>query len=206
MTDDYPYGGGQGMVMKPEPLVGAIEAIRERSNNARVILLSPRGEVFNQRSAARLAGLEHIVLVCGRYEGVDERVRLYLATEEISIGDYVLSGGELPALVIVDALARFVPGVVGDEHSVARDTFARGLLDFAQYTRPAEFRGWAVPPVLLSGHHAEIERWRRRDALKRTLERRPDLIADGSALDSDDRALLKELLESREKGACDDCR
>jgi tRNA (guanine37-N1)-methyltransferase len=149
----------------------------------------------------RLSRLEHVVILCGRYEGVDERVRLHLATEELSIGDYVLSGGELPALVIVDAIARFVPGIVGDEESVARDTFARGLLDFAQYTRPAEFRGMTVPPVLLSGHHAEIERWRRREALRRTLERRPDLVANPSALDADDRTLLKELLESREKGA-----
>ena len=147
-----------------------------------------------------MSRLPHVVLLCGRYEGVDERVRLGLATEELSIGDYVLSGGELPALVIVDAVARFVPGVVGDEDSVARDTFARGLLDFAQYTRPADFRGMAVPPVLLSGHHAEIERWRRREALRRTLERRPDLMRDLS-LDAEDRRLLQELLEQGEKGA-----
>ncbi len=140
------------------------------------MLTSPDGRRFTHGDAERLSRLPHVVMLCGRYEGVDERVRLRLATEEMSIGDYVLSGGELPALVIVDAVARFVPGVVGDEESVARDTFARGLLDFAQYTRPAEFRGMTVPPVLLSGHHAEIERWRRREALRRTLERRPDLL------------------------------
>jgi tRNA (guanine37-N1)-methyltransferase len=202
VVDDEPFGGGPGMVLKPEPLFRAVDAIRaERGEPSAIVLTSPDGRRFSHEDAERLSGLEHVVILCGRYEGVDERVRLHLATEEISIGDYVLSGGELPALVIVDAVARFVPGVVGDEESVARDTFARGLLDFAQYTRPAEFRGMSVPPVLLSGHHAEIERWRRREALQRTLDRRPDLVADPSALDPDDRTLLKELLESREKGA-----
>jgi tRNA (guanine37-N1)-methyltransferase len=202
VVDDMPFGGGPGMVLKPEPLFRAVEAIgAEHGEPAAVVLTSPDGRRFSHGDAARLSRLGHVVILCGRYEGVDERVRLHLATEEISIGDYVLSGGELPALVIVDAVARFVPGVVGDEESVARDTFARGLLDFAQYTRPAEFRGMPVPPVLLSGHHAEIERWRRREALQRTLERRPDLLADPAALDPDDRRLLKELLETREKGA-----
>ena len=142
----------------------------------------------------RLSGAGHVVVLCGRYEGVDERVRANLATEEISIGDYVLTGGELPALVIVDAVARLVPGVVGDEASVARDSFASGLLDFPQFTRPADFRGCPVPPVLLSGHHAEIDRWRRREALKRTLERRPELLAD-SALEPDDRRMVEDLLK-----------
>jgi tRNA (guanine37-N1)-methyltransferase len=202
VVDDVPFGGGPGMVLKPEPLFRAVDAIRQdRGRPSAIVLTSPDGRRFTHDDARRLSRLQHIVILCGRYEGVDERVRLHLATEELSIGDYVLSGGELPALVIVDAVARFVPGVVGDEASVARDTFARGLLDFAQYTRPAEFRGLTVPPVLLSGHHAEIERWRRREALRRTLERRPELIADPSGLDADDRALLKELLESREKGA-----
>ena len=202
VVDDMPFGGGPGMVLKPEPLFRAVDAIRaERGEPAAVILTSPDGQRLSQETARRLSGAGHVVILCGRYEGVDERVRLHLATEDISIGDYVVSGGELPALVIVDAVARFVPGVVGDEESVARDTFARGLLDYGQYTRPAEFRGLTVPPVLLSGHHAEIERWRRRDALRRTLERRPDLVAEGSALGPDDRALLKELLERREKGA-----
>jgi tRNA (guanine37-N1)-methyltransferase len=202
VVDDVPFGGGPGMVLKPEPLFRAVDAIRgERGEPAAVVLTSPDGRRFSHQDAERLSRLPHVVILCGRYEGVDERVRLHLATEEISIGDYVLSGGELPALVIADAVARFVPGVVGDEASVARDTFARGLLDFAQYTRPAEFRGMGVPPVLLSGHHAEIERWRRREALQRTLERRPDLIGDGARLDPGDLALLRELLKDREKGA-----
>jgi tRNA (guanine37-N1)-methyltransferase len=202
VVDDVPFGGGPGMVLKPEPLFRAVDAIRSgRGEPSAIVLTSPDGKRFSHQDAVRLSALPHLVILCGRYEGVDERVRLHLATEEISIGDYVLSGGELPALVIVDAVARFVPGVVGAGESVARDTFARGLLDFAQYTRPAEFRGMGVPPVLMSGHHAEIERWRRREALKRTIERRPDLVADRSALDPEDRALLQELLESREKGA-----
>ena len=202
VVDDVPFGGGPGMVLKPEPLFRAVDAIRAgRGEPSAIVLTSPDGQRFTHADAARLSRLGHVVILCGRYEGVDERVRLHLATEEISIGDYVLSGGELPALVIADAVARFVPGVVGDDESVARDTFARGLLDFAQYTRPSEFRGLRVPPVLTSGHHAEIERWRRREALERTLARRPDLVADPSGLDPDDRRLLKELLESREKGA-----
>jgi tRNA (guanine37-N1)-methyltransferase len=150
--------------------------------------------------ARRLRALAHVVFLCGRYEGVDERVRRHLATEALSIGDYVVSGGELPALVMVDAIARLVPGVVGDEVSVARDTFADGILDFPQFTRPAVFRGLDVPPVLLSGHHAEIARWRRREALARTLAQRPDLL-DAAALDAEDRAMLRELEALREKGA-----
>jgi tRNA (guanine37-N1)-methyltransferase len=161
-----------------------------------VILTSPEGERFTHTSAVRLSRLDHIVVLCGRYEGVDERVRTGLATESLSIGDYVLSGGELAALVIVDCVARLVPGVVGDEGSVARDTFARGLLDYPQYTRPAEFRGMRVPPVLLSGHHGEIERWRRREALARTLAQRPDML-ERAALDAEDEALLKELRQTR---------
>ena len=198
VVDDMPFGGGPGMVLKPEPVFAAVERIRsERGEPDAVLLTSPDGERFTHRIAERLSALEHIVVLCGRYEGVDERVRTGLATEALSIGDYVLSGGELPALVIVDGVARLVPGVVGDESSVARDTFARGLLDYPQYTRPAEFRGMGVPPVLLSGHHGEIERWRRREALARTLERRPDLLAS-AALDSEDAALLKELLKARQ--------
>ncbi len=198
VVDDVPFGGGPGMVLKPEPLFRAVDAIRvERGEPSAIVLTSADGHRFSHVDAERLSRLPHVVILCGRYEGVDERVRLHLATEEISIGDYVLSGGELAALVLVDAVARFVPGVVGDADSVARDTFARGLLDFAQYTRPAEFRGLSVPAVLTSGHHAEIERWRRGEALRRTLERRPDLVADPSVLDPDDRELLKELLERR---------
>ena len=178
VVDDAPFGGGPGMVLKPEPLFAAVEAIRtERGDPGAIVLTSPDGERLTHRVAERLSALDHVVILCGRYEGVDERVREHLATEAISIGDYVVSGGELPALVIVDAVARLVPGVVGDESSVAGDTFARdGLLDFPQYTRPAEFRGLAVPDVLLSGHHAAIERWRREQALARTRRYRPDLL------------------------------
>lgn len=198
VVDDMPFGGGPGMVLKPEPLFRAVDAIRTaRGEPSAVILTSPDGRRFSHEDAQRLSRMPHVVILCGRYEGVDERVRLHLATEELSIGDYVLTGGELPALVIVDATARFVPGVVGDEASVGRDTFARGLLDFAQYTRPAEFRGLPVPPVLLSGHHGEIERWRRREALRRTLARRPELVSDPSRLEPDDRELLEELLKER---------
>jgi tRNA (guanine37-N1)-methyltransferase len=178
VVDDMPFGGGPGMVLKPEPLFVAVERIREeRGAPDAIILTSPDGERLTHGAATRLSALDHLVILCGRYEGVDERVREHLATETISIGDYVLSGGELPALVIVDAVARLVPGVVGDEASVGGDSFARdGLLDFPQYTRPAEFRGLGVPPVLLSGHHAEIEKWRRQQALERTRRHRPDLL------------------------------
>ena len=201
VVDDVPFGGGPGMVLKPEPLFRAVEHIREtRGEPGAVILTSPDGPALTHAAAERLRTGGHVVVLCGRYEGVDERVRRHLATEELSIGDYVVSGGELPALVIVDAIARLVPGVVGDEQSVARDSFAGGLLDYPQFTRPAEFRGMAVPPVLLSGHHREIERWRRREALARTLQRRPDLL-EQVVLDPEDRQLLRELREQREKGA-----
>lgn len=179
VVDDVPFGGGPGMVLKPEPFFAAIDRIREtRGTPDAVILTSPDGERLTHAVAERLSALDHLVVLCGRYEGVDERVREHLATEAISIGDYVLSGGELPALVIVDAVARFIPGVVGDEASVATDSFTSGLLDFPQYTRPAEFRGHAVPPVLLSGHHAEIAKWRREQALERTRRHRPDLLEE----------------------------
>jgi tRNA (guanine37-N1)-methyltransferase len=200
VVDDVPFGGGPGMVMKPEPFFRAAEHIgRERGRPDAIVLTSPDGRRFTHGEAERLARLTHVVLLCGRYEGVDERVRKHLATEELSIGDYVVSGGELPALVIVDAVARLIPGVVGDSESVARDSFARGLLDFPQYTRPADFDGLTVPDVLLSGHHAEIARWRRREALRRTLVERPDLL-DSAALDLDDKRVIHELVEEREKG------
>jgi tRNA (guanine37-N1)-methyltransferase len=206
VVDDMPFGGGPGMVLKPEPLFAAVEHIRTaRGTPAAVILTSPDGGRFTHADAVRLSGFGHIAVLCGRYEGVDERVRTHLATETLSIGDYVLSGGELPALVIVDAVARMVSGVVGDGQSVARDSFARGLLDYPQYTRPADYRGMGVPPVLLSGHHRDIERWRRREALVRTLERRPDLLANVS-LDPEDEALLGELLAEREKEHSDERR
>ena len=192
-VDDVPYGGGPGMVMKPEPLVKAVEAIRkDRGEPATVVLLSPQGRLFTQREAERLGGLKHVVLLCGRYEGMDERVRELVATEELSIGDYVVSGGELAALVIVDAVSRLVPGVVGDAGSVEADSFSRGLLDYPHYTRPAEFAGRQVPEVLLSGHHAEVRRWRKREALRRTLNRRPDLLADAS-LDEEEREMLEQI-------------
>jgi tRNA (guanine37-N1)-methyltransferase len=199
VVDDVPFGGGPGMVMKPEPFFRAVEKISaDRGRPGAVVLTSPDGPRLDQAMARRLRGIDHIAILCGRYEGVDDRVRQHLATEEISIGDYVLSGGELAALVIIDVVSRLVPGVVGDEQSVARDTFEKGLLDFPQFTRPAEFEGREVPAVLLSGHHGEIERWRRREALARTLERRPELI-ESADLDSEDRALLYELLDKKEK-------
>jgi tRNA (guanine37-N1)-methyltransferase len=198
-VDDVPYGGGPGMVMKPEPLVKACAAIGDaRGVPDAVILLSPQGRRFDQAEAVRLGGLSHIVLLCGRYEGMDERVRELVATEELSVGDYVLSGGELAALVVVDAVSRLIPGVVGDLQSVEQDSFSRGLLDYPHYTRPATFAGLAVPDVLLSGHHADVRRWRRKAALARTLERRPDLVA-GAELDDEDRALLDEIRTERER-------
>jgi tRNA (guanine37-N1)-methyltransferase len=201
VVDDVPYGGGPGMVLKPEPVFRALEAIdAEAAARPRVILTSPQGERLTQRGVERLSGVPHLVLLCGRYEGIDERVKARV-DEELSIGDYVLSGGELAALVVVDAVARLVPGVVGDEESVAADSFSRGLLDFPQYTRPATVVVGAeelkVPDVLLSGHHAEIRRWRKREALARTLARRPDLLAD-AALDDEEREMLRELEASRE--------
>jgi tRNA (guanine37-N1)-methyltransferase len=193
VVDDVAYGGGPGMVMKPEPFFRAVESIASiHGPLGPVVLTTPDGRQFDHAVAGRLSKARHVTVLCGRYEGVDDRVRSGLATEEISIGDYVLTGGELPALVIVDAVARLVPGVVGDEESVARDSFARGLLDYPQFTRPAEFRGVAVPAVLLSGHHAEIDRWRRREALRRTLMTRPDLLAH-AALSDDDRLVLDDL-------------
>ena len=160
------------------------------------MLLSPAGKRFTQRDAERFVALGHIVLLCGRYEGVDERVREHVATEEVSIGDYVLSGGEIPALVLVDAVSRLVPGVVGDGQSVEEDSFSRGLLDYPHYTRPAEYRGWKVPEVLLSGHHGEIRRWRHREAIRRTAERRPELLATAT-LDGADQDFLRELAATR---------
>jgi len=196
-VDDVPFGGGAGMVMKPEPLFRAVQAIRDRRGApGAVILTSPDGALFTHWQAERLSGLDHVVVLCGRYEGVDGRVRDHLATEALSIGDFVVSGGELPALVIVDAVARLIPGVVGDESNVAADSFASGLLDFPQYTRPAEFEGLGVPPVLLSGHHAEIRRWRRREALRRTLDQRPELL-ERAELSSEDRAMVEEIRKSK---------
>ena len=204
VVDDVPYGGGPGMVLKADPVFRALDRIEaERGTPLTVILTSPQGARFTQAGAERLGRNERLVFLCGRYEGFDERVRSRV-TEELSIGDYVLTGGELPALVMLDAIARLVPGVVGDEQSVADDSFSRGLLDFPHYTRPAELR-WQdgnehvlrVPDVLLSGHHAEIRRWRKREALARTLARRPELL-ETAALDDEEREILKELRNGRD--------
>lgn len=173
-VDDTPYGGGPGMVMKIEPIDRALQDLRGPST--RVVLMSPQGRRFHQRDAERLARESHLILVCGHYEGVDQRVADHLCDEELSIGDYVLTNGALAAAVVADAVIRLVPGVLGDESSAKRESFTTGLLDHAHYTRPAEYRGWKVPEVLLSGHHAAIEQWRREDALRRTRERRPDML------------------------------
>ena len=186
-VDDYPYGGGSGMVLKPDPLFEAVEAVvsevdtvAEMPLKRKIVLLTPQGRPFAQDMARELAGLEHLVLLCGRYEGVDERVRQYLVTDELSIGDYVLSGGELPAMVVAEAVVRLLPGVLGSAESAEDDSFSGGLLQFPQYTRPPEYRGWQVPEILLSGNHEEIDRWRRQQALKRTIERRPDLLSEAA--------------------------
>jgi tRNA (guanine37-N1)-methyltransferase len=194
-VDDVPYGGGPGMVFKPEPLFRAVDAIREQGGEPDAILLtSPQGRVFTQAGAERLAGMRHVVVLCGRYEGVDDRVRASLATEEVSIGDYVLTGGEIPAMVIVDAVVRLLPGAVGDEESLKDESFTSGLLDYPHYTRPAEYRGLTVPDVLLSGHHEQVRRWRKRQAVARTLARRPDLLT-AAELDDEERAIVRELTE-----------
>ncbi|MCS7173900.1 MAG: tRNA (guanosine(37)-N1)-methyltransferase TrmD [Armatimonadetes bacterium] len=194
-VDDYPYGGGPGMVMKPEPFFAAVEAIeRDAGDRGRILFTSPQGRRFDQRMAQELSQEGHLVILCGRYEGVDERVVVGLPAEEVSIGDYVLTGGELAAMVIVDATARLVPGVVGDEGSVREESFTTGLLDHPHYTRPAEFRGMRVPEVLLRGNHAAIARWRRKEALRRTLLRRPDLLRT-AALTPEDQVLLREIEE-----------
>ena len=194
-VDDYPFGGGGGMLMKPEPLFDAVEAVQRSSeldSSAPVVLLSPQGRTLTQPIVEELAGHADIVLICGRYEGVDERVREHLATDEISIGDYVLSGGELAAMVVIDAVARLIPGVVGSTESTQADSFSTGLLKHAEYTRPAEFRGWPVPEVLLSGNHAEIGRWRRQESLQRTYDRRPDLL-ESVQLSEEDRRFVESL-------------
>jgi len=190
-TDDTPYGGGDGMVFKPEPAVAAINALRQQRPAAKVLLMSPQGRRFSQRDAERLADEPGLIFLCGRYEGFDERIRAYV-DDEYSVGDYVLTGGELAAMVMVDAIARLVPGVLGSSGSAESDSFTDGLLEYPQYTRPVEFEGQRVPDVLLSGNHAEIARWRRREQLRRTLKRRPDLLGK-LTLDAQDRKLLDEL-------------
>jgi len=189
-TDDTPYGGGGGMVMKPEPIFAAVEDIRGE-DDAPVILLTPQGRLFTQEVAEELAAYDRLLFICGRYEGVDERVRQHLATDEISIGDYVLSGGELAAMVIVDAVVRLLPGALGYEHAASEDSHATGLLEGPHYTRPLTFRGWEVPEILRSGHHANVAQWRRQQALLRTLDRRPDLLAR-APLTAEDKRWLRE--------------
>ena len=187
-VDDYPFGGGPGMVMKPGPLFEAVEAVRASGSldqDAPVVLLSPQGRTLSQSVVEELAGHQDLLLICGRYEGVDERVRLHLATDEISIGDYVLGGGELAAMVIIDAVSRLVEGVVGSVESTRGDSFTTGLIQHPQYTRPAEFRDWAVPEVLLSGDHGQIARWRRQESLRKTFLRRPDLLESAQLSDED---------------------
>jgi len=198
ITDDYPYGGGAGMVMKPEPIFAAVESVLAQSHQEHppIILLTPQGRLFTQAVARELAHHPWLILICGHYEGVDERVREHLVTDEISIGDYVLTGGELPAMVVVDAVARLVPGVL-DPESIAEESHSSNLLEYPQYTRPPEFRGWRVPEVLLSGDHGAIARWRRREAIRRTACRRPDLLARVS-LTPEEKAFVDEIRHDQE--------
>ncbi len=200
VVDDRPFGGGDGMVLKPEPIFRAVESLLEASEpqedqkRSAVVLLSPQGRIFNQAEANRFASeCSRMILVCGRYEGVDERVVEYLITDEISIGDYVLTGGEIPAMVVVDAVTRLLPNVLGSETSAAHDSFSEGLLDYPHYTRPAEFRGWRAPDVLISGHHGEVAKWRRRAALVKTLKMRPDLL-EKAELTPEERRWLDEVI------------
>jgi len=193
-ADDYPYGGGAGMVLKPEPIFEAVEAIDKKEGTS-IILLSPQGRLFTQEVAQELSQHSRLVLICGHYEGVDERVREYLASDEISIGDYVLSGGELAAMVVIDSIFRLVPGVLGSEASPLDDSHVGGLLEYPQYTRPPQYRGWPVPEVLLSGNHAQINSWRREQAIRRTLEQRPELLARAE-LSSEEERLVERLRQT----------
>ncbi len=198
MTDDYPYGGGVGMVMKPEPIIRAVEEIKKEAPEAQAVLLTPQGKRLDQKLAREMSGHKHWILVCGRYEGVDERVLMAAIDRGISIGDYILTGGEIPALVVIDAVSRHIPGFLGCEQSVEEDSFSQGLLKHPQYTRPPVYRGMAVPEVLLSGHHAQIERWRRQESLRKTFLQRPDLLEKVS-LSEEDKAFLGELKAQEER-------
>jgi len=197
-VDDYSYGGGPGMILKPEPIFEAVEAIKsvisakEKVRALPIILLTPQGRLFSQQVAQELSRYSHLILICGHYEGVDERVREHLVTDEISIGDYVLTGGELPAMVVIDTVVRLLPGVLGSEASPANDSHANGLLEYPQYTRPVECRGWSVPEVLISGNHAQIAKWRREQTIRRTLERRPELL-DKTNLCLEEKHLIEHL-------------
>jgi tRNA (guanine37-N1)-methyltransferase len=195
MTDDAPYGGGCGMVMKVEPVEKALAAIRCPEDDSLVVLMTPQGETFNQKIAAQLAEKKQIIIICGRYEGVDERIRKHLVDREISIGDYILTGGELAALILIDAVSRLIPDVLGNPESTLDESFSHNLLEYPQYTRPAEYKGWMVPDVLLSGNHAEIELWHKRESLKRTYQRRPDLLKKIKLSTEDKKNLEKIKLE-----------
>ncbi|WP_282941771.1 tRNA (guanosine(37)-N1)-methyltransferase TrmD [Paenibacillus sp. RC67] len=198
-VDDYPYGGGGGMVLKPEPIFMAVEALTEPlSSRPRIVLMCPQGEPFTQRKAEELAKEEHLIFVCGHYEGYDERIREHLVTDELSIGDYVLTGGELPAMVVIDSVARLLPGVLGNETSAVTDSFSTGLLEYPHYTRPVQFREWEVPDILLSGHHANIEKWRKRQAILRTWQKRPDLL-ESYPLTKEEQQWLKEIQQEFER-------
>ena len=201
VVDDAPYGGGQGMVMKVEPIARAIESVKFRNQSSRTIYLTPQGKPFHQDMARRLSTQSHLILLCGRYEGVDERARELFIDEEISIGDYVLTGGELAAMVLVDAVSRFIPGVLGSDRSAQEDSFFNSLLEYPQYTRPVDFRGSRVPEVLLSGNHSAIFLWRRREAIRRTSLRRPDLLAEAN-LTEEEKVFLEEVLKGK---SIDDC-
>ncbi|MFD0698409.1 tRNA (guanosine(37)-N1)-methyltransferase TrmD [Paenibacillus sp. GCM10027628] len=200
-VDDYPYGGGGGMVLKPEPIFAAVEDLPIHRNSddddmsesvkPRVILMCPQGETFTQRKAEELSAERHLVFICGHYEGYDERIRQYLVTDELSVGDYVLTGGELPAMVVIDSVVRLLPGVLGNEMSAVTDSFSTGLLEYPHYTRPVKFRDWEVPEILLSGHHENVKNWRMQQSLYRTLERRPDLL-EGRELSKKEKVWLEE--------------
>jgi len=192
MTDDAPYGGGCGMVMKVEPIAKALKSIQRIADQSSVILMTPQGKRLDQSMVEELSSLPQIILICGHYEGVDERIRQYLVDQEISVGDYILTGGEIPAMLVVDAVSRLIPGVLGNTESVKSESFSMGLLEYPQYTRPGEYNGWAVPDILLSGHHQAITAWRRQESLKRTLKRRPDLLKHDQ-LSSEDKLILDKI-------------
>ncbi|WP_079910289.1 tRNA (guanosine(37)-N1)-methyltransferase TrmD [Paenibacillus sp. 32352] len=198
-VDDYPYGGGGGMVLKPEPIFAAVEALTEPlAGKPRIVLMCPQGKPFTQRKAEELAKEDHLIFICGHYEGYDERIREHLVTDELSIGDYVLTGGELPAMVVIDSVARLLPGVLGNETSAVTDSFSTGLLEYPHYTRPVQFREWTVPDILLSGHHAHIEKWRKRESIRRTWHKRPDLLKS-YPLTKEEQVWLKEIQQESER-------
>lgn len=201
IVDDYPFGGGSGMVMKPEPIFRTVESITSKTavEKRRIIMMCPSGQRLDQAKVRELANYEHLILICGHYEGIDERVKQHLVDETVSVGDYVLTGGELPAMIVVDAVARMLPGVLGSSESAPHDSFYNGLLEYPQYTRPREYNGMTVPDILLSGDHAKINRWRQKESLRKTLEYRPDLLHN-IALSSEDARLLAEVIKEQSGG------